>query len=359
MSVTVILVIIAVFLVYSAIVFYMGWNVRILMKHFGLKRGKFVFWIFYLLIAYSIMLTRFIPLDFFKIISDYWMFVFVYAFFLCIICNVLSFILKRRYTRTIGISAIVVLLILSAIGTYYAYTPIVKYETINRTENADVSNLKVVLASDTHLGLLSDKKHLARFVELANKENADVIILAGDLVDDSPKWFNEDHMEEELKKLKSKYGVYAVLGNHEYIGDEIDAVKQAMKASNVTLLQDQTVTIAGNIALTGRDDATNKKRAALSALQKDIKKDQPWLVIDHQPSENMNDAGVSLMMSGHTHAGQIWPGKWMTERIYALNYGHEKKNGTDYIVTSGYGFWGPPMRIGTQAELWSITLNFK
>lgn len=359
MTFKVILFIIIALLIYSALVFYIGWNIRVLMKSFGLKRGKVAFWIIYAFIAYSIMLTRFISLDFLKIISDYWLFAFSYGLILCIVCNILSLILRRRYTRIIGSSAIVILLISAGVGTYYAYTPIVHHQTIERPEKANGQQLKVVVASDTHLGLLSNKKHLSRFVELANKEKPDVVILAGDLVDDSPKWFNEQQMEDELKKLQATYGVYAVLGNHEYIGDELPAVKQAMKNANVTLLQDQTVTIAGDIALTGRDDATNKKRASLKTLQKDVKSGQPWIVIDHQPSKTMNDPGVSFMMSGHTHAGQIWPGKWMTEFIYELNYGHEKRNGTDYLVTSGYGFWGPPMRIGTQAELWSVTLQFK
>lgn len=357
MSIKFILIFIVLLMIYGAANYYIARNILAILKK-PKRTTKTVFWIIYILFALSPVLSRLIDLDFIKIISDYWLFVFMYGFMLTIIAQLIYVLLHKKHKQFIGVAAVASLITLGIIGHYYAFTPVVKSLEMNRPEVSSIDHLKIVVASDTHLGLLSNKKHIEKFVALANKEKPDLVILAGDVVDDSPKWFNEQKMDETLKKLKTTYGVYAVLGNHEYIGKEIEETKEAMKNSNVTLLQDETVKIVEDFYLTGRDDATNQNRKSLAQLRKNIAKSDAWIVIDHQPNKEMADEGVSLMMSGHTHKGQLWPGHLMTSNIYPLDYGHTKKNNTDYVVTSGYGFWGPPMRIGTQSELWSIDVNF-
>lgn len=357
MSIKFILVFIVILLVYSASNYYIARNLLAVLK-IPKGVGRIAFWLIYILLALSPVLTRLIEFDILKIISDYWLFVFMYGFLLTVIGQFIYVVLRKRYKQVIGFTMIASLIILGFIGHYFAFTPVMKSLEINRPEVSKIDHLKIIVASDTHLGLLSNKKHLEKFVALANKEKPDVVILAGDVVDDSPKWFNEQKMNETMKKLKTTYGVYAVLGNHEYIGKEIEETKDAMKNSNIILLQDETVKIEEGIYLTGRDDASNPKRKTLSQLRGNIAKLDAWIVVDHQPNKEMMDEGVALMMSGHTHKGQLFPGNLMTSNIYPLDYGHLLKNNTDYVVTSGYGFWGPPMRIGTQAELWSIDMNF-
>lgn len=359
MSIKFILILLLGLLIYSGISTYIGWNFKVILKHFGMKKGRIIYWVIFAVIALSPVWSRIIPFDWLAIISNYWMFFFVYGLFISIICNILSLALKRRFTKTIGSLALIVLATLFAVGQYNAFHPVVKHLTIDRHEKSQVKQLKIVLAADLHLGILSNKKHLENFIQLSNKENPDVVVLGGDIVDDSPKWFNEEHMQNELKKLTARYGVFGMLGNHEYIGDEIKEVNKVMANSNVKMLQDESVLLAGNIVLTGRDDATNDNRKSLDTLGEPYDSQQPWIVVDHQPAPTLNNKDVSLMMSGHTHNGQIWPGNLLVENMYSLAYGHVKENDTDYIVTSGYGFWGPPMRIATRAEIWSITVNFK
>lgn len=346
-------------LVYGGISYYIGWNFRVLLKHYGMKKGGWIYWVLFSFISATPFLWRFMNVDFIKVMSDYWMFFFSYGLMLAIVSNIISLIVRRKYTKIIGTVAVGVLLISAVVGQYNAFKPVVKEITIDRPEVAKDKQLKVVFAADLHLGILSNRAHLKNFVELSNEQNPDIVVLVGDIVDDSTKWFTEQGMEEELKKLKSKYGVYGVLGNHEYIGDELKEFAEVMEQSNVTLLQDETVTLGNGMQLTGRDDATNDQRLSIQQLEEQLTSTEPWLVLDHQPTETLDNPNVDLMLFGHTHHGQIWPGNLLVESMYSNAYGHKNANGTDYITTSGYGFWGPPMRIATDSELWSITMNYK
>ncbi|MBQ0140542.1 MAG: metallophosphoesterase [Kurthia sp.] len=345
--------------IYGGINYYLGWNFYKALRSFGLLIRKFIYWPLFFILALTPVISRFITWDWVKVVSDYWMFFFAYGLMLAVVCNILSLILKRRYTKVISWFAIAILLVLFVVGQFNAFSPTVKELTINRTEPSQQKQLKIVFVADLHLGILSDKAHLKKFVELSNEQKPDLVVLAGDIVDDSPKWFKEQGMQAELNKLQATYGVYGILGNHEYIGDEIKEVNKVMKQSNVTMLQDETLKITEDIFLTGRDDATNDERLSLVDLKKQLEPGKPWLVLDHQPPKTLDNPDVSLMLSGHTHNGQIWPGNLLVKTMYSLAYGHESSNGTDYVVTSGFGFWGPPMRIGTKSELWSITMNFK
>ncbi|GEK33947.1 metallophosphoesterase [Kurthia sibirica] len=359
MSLKAIVLVIVAICLYSAITFYIGWNLRKLLLQFGLKRFALFYWIVLYVISFSFILARFIHIDALHVIGQYWMFFLIYGLIMSIVANLVSFIVRYRYTKVIGLSAISIIMLLFVWGTYNAFSPVVIHQTINSHEKSTKKQVKLVIASDLHLGILSNKKHLENFVKLSNEQKPDIVILAGDIVDDIPKWFIEQKMGDTMKQLQAKDGVYAVLGNHEYIGDELKEVEKVLKEANIKVLKDQSTVIDDAITITGRDDATNKDRKQLAQLQEDVATDKPWLVFDHQPSETLKDPEVDLYVSGHTHKGQIWPGNLMTKMIYPLDYGHKSVNGTDYIVTSGYGFWGPPMRIGTRSELWAVTMNFK
>lgn len=359
MTIKLILILIVAIGIYASLTYYVGWNLRKILREFGLNRFAIVYWIVLYLISFSFFFAKMIPLDAIQVVGQYWMFFFIYGLLLSIVANLLSLLLKFRYTKTIGLSALIVLIGLFIWGTYNAYSPTVINQTINSHQKSDKKQLKIVVASDLHLGILSNKKHLENFVKLSNAENPDIVILAGDIVDDIPKWFIKDNMGEVIGKLQTTNGVYAVLGNHEYIGNELKKIEKTFKEANITLLKDQSTVIDDAITITGRDDATNKERKSTRQLQANIDIEKPWLVFDHQPSQTLKEPEVDLYVSGHTHKGQVWPGGLLTNIIYPLDYGHKATNGTDFIVTSGYGFWGPPMRIGTRSELWSITMNFK
>lgn len=346
---------IIVVIVYSGITFYIGWNMKLWLLSFGLHIPQYLFWPVLFIVAFSIILGRvhewLRPLS---IIGNYWMFVLQYGIALCVIANIVVFFTPLS-VRLIGSVVVLLLLILFVIGTYNAYSPVVRELTIEM----DVKEpMTMVVASDFHLGVLSHKKHLQKFVSLSNEHNPDVVLLVGDLVDDDPLWFVAKGMGEVMSQLKSTYGVYGVLGNHEYYGKKIPLLVEEMKQANVKILLDETILVGERFYLTGQEDITNKNRLPLHQLAPE-QKDYPWVVMNHTPNDLQTpaDIGVDLHLSGHTHLGQMWPNHLITRKVFEVDYGYKKKADMHTLVSSGFGFWGPPTRIGSRSEMWVVHIN--
>jgi len=352
--------ILLVILVYSAIVFYFGWSVHAWLETF-IPVNKWFFGVVWGLIGYAILIARIDHrLRLFNIIGSYWMIIMQYGIILFPIGTIATWIFPSQL-RWIGWMIVAVFVFILMIGTYNAFTPVVRDLSIKMTKkDAKLDKLKVVVASDFHLGLLSNKAHLKRFVKKANEEHPDLILLVGDLVDDDPIWFVKNGMSEVMKQLDSTYGVYGVLGNHEYYGKKIPLLVEEMEASNVHMLLDETILLADSLYLTGREDLTNKKRKQLSGLAPE-KRNLPWFVMDHTPSNLLipEKEGVDFHVSGHTHRGQMWPNHIFTRKIFELDYGYKQKGSLHAIVSSGFGFWGPPIRLGSQSELWVVNIKLE
>ena len=343
--------------IYSAITFYIGWNLKAWLQSMHLFRWPAVFWIVLFVVSLGFIVGQmheiFEPL---AALGNYWFFVLQYGLALCVLANILVKFTPLS-TKLAGTGAGVVFVVLFAFGTYFAYSPVVRELKI--TIDKPGEDMRVVMASDFHLGVLSNKRHLENFVELSNAAKPDLILLAGDIVDDDPKRFIKTGMDDVMRQLTATYGVYGVLGNHEYYGGEIPRFKQAMADANVQILMDETVNVANKFYVTGREDRTNKSRESLEALKPEIAK-LPWFVMDHTPDDIATPAqlGVDFHVSGHTHKGQMWPNHLITQKIFELDYGHKLKDAMHAIVSSGYGFWGPPTRIGSRSELWVVDIQF-
>jgi predicted MPP superfamily phosphohydrolase len=218
--------------------------------------------------------------------------------------------------------------------------------------------LNIIAVSDLHLGDMIRKKRLARHVEMINKNNPDLILIAGDLFDRNLHTIERQQMDVELRKLKATYGVYAILGNHEYYGNLNRAI-ELIKKSDIQFLRDTAVTIDDKFILVGRDDRTNHRRKPLSHIVENIRKDLPVILLDHQPY-HLKDAvenNIDLQFSGHTHNGQIFPFNKIVARMYELGHGYKKTGNTHFYVSSGLGLWGAPIRIGTQSEIVKIKMD--
>ena len=219
-------------------------------------------------------------------------------------------------------------------------------------------NLKIVALSDVHLGYSTDKEDLARYVGMINSLLPDIILIGGDLIDNSvvPLW--EQHMYEELGQLKAPMGIYMVPGNHEFISG-IEKSVEFLKNTPVVLLRDSVVVLPGGVQLVGRDDRSNRNRASVEELMARVEKDAPVIMLDHQPYELClkDSLGVDLQLSGHTHRGQIWPMNLLIDRMYEQSYGYRKWENSHVVVSSGLSLWGPPFRIGTQSDLWVINVE--
>ncbi|MFA6334189.1 MAG: metallophosphoesterase [Bacteroidales bacterium] len=220
--------------------------------------------------------------------------------------------------------------------------------------------IKIVMASDLHLSSYINRAELKKYIALINSQNPDIVFLVGDIVDRSVAPLVNGHMSEVLSSIKSKYGVYAVSGNHEFYGGEREKIYDYIKSSGINFLKDSTVLAAdSSLYIIGRDDRTNRKRVPLSDLVKGLDRDIPKILLDHQPF-NLDEAqqnGIDLQLSGHTHNGQFWPGNLIVSWMFELPYGYVKKGNTHYYVSSGIGLWGPKYRIGTESEI--VLLNLK
>jgi uncharacterized protein len=224
--------------------------------------------------------------------------------------------------------------------------------------------LTIAMASDIHLGTLVGKLGAHRLVDGINRLDADIILLAGDVVDEDVKPVIRRNLGEMLNNLHSRYGVYAITGNHEYIGGAEQAVAY-LEAHHIKYLRDTAELIAGKFWLAGREDRdisrfTGKKRKPLAAILSGVDYSQPVILMDHQPFnfEDVVNQKVDLQLSGHTHHGQLWPLNWITNAMYEVSRGYKKKGDTHFYVSSGFGTWGPPIRLGNRPEIVFITLRF-
>ncbi|MEG0258587.1 MAG: metallophosphoesterase [Lysinibacillus sp.] len=347
--------------VYGCLTYYLGWNIKSWLQSFGLFHYPLLFWCVLFTMSFSIIIGRLHEMfRWFSIVGNYWMFIFQYGLLLSLISQLLRWVTPLE-ERQIGSIVVIIMLILLVVGTYLAYSPVVKRLAISMDKKESrLDTLRVVVASDFHLGVLANKSHLQRFVNLSNAAKPDVVLLVGDIVDDDPKWYVTGGMAEVMKQLTSTYGNYGVLGNHEYYGKEIPKFIEEMKSSGVQILCDETIRIADAFYITGREDRTNKNRLKLNEMRPQ-NNNLPWFVMNHTPDDlqtPMNE-GVDFHTSGHTHKGQMWPNGFITGRIFEVDYGYKQKEQMHALVSSGFGFWGPPIRIGSRSELWVVDITFK
>jgi len=225
--------------------------------------------------------------------------------------------------------------------------------------------LTVVAVSDLHLGVLVGPSRLEKVVGRINALDPDIVLFAGDIVDETVTEAIEAKLGGIMRRLKAPLGLFACPGNHEFFSG-LERNLACLRSCGITVLQDEAVEVAGTMTLVGRRDpsslAAGEKRRSIGAILSGsgAPADLPIVVLDHQPVrlEEAAEAGVALQISGHTHDGQMFPIDLINGLIYELNWGYLRKGDTQYYVTSGAGTWGPPVRIGSRAEVARIRVEF-
>jgi predicted MPP superfamily phosphohydrolase len=209
------------------------------------------------------------------------------------------------------------------------------------------------------------RSRLDHIVEKVNSLNPDLVLLPGDIVDEDLAPVIRQNLGESLRQIRARLGVYAVTGNHEHIGGVEEACAYLME-HNITVLRDQSVKVGGSVFLVGREDRSagqfaGVRRKSLTELMTSVDPDYPVILMDHQPFglEEASGQGIDLQISGHTHAGQLWPINYIVDSIYDLPWGYKKAARTHFYVSNGAGTWGPPVRIGNRPEIVRIRLNFE
>jgi predicted MPP superfamily phosphohydrolase len=262
--------------------------------------------------------------------------------------------------------AIVVTITLMIVGNHNANNLKVREVVIDVDKHVPgMTELNIAFASDIHLGHIIGEKHLTKIITEIQKLKPDIILFPGDLVDEELQPVIQKNLGRLFTTLSAPYGIYAVTGNHEYIGGANAAVEYLSKF-NISFLRDTTLLINNAFYLAGREDLsmngfTGTKRKSLNELLSKTDTTLPVILMDHQPI-NLAEAvqnQVDLQISGHTHHGQMWPLNYATERIFKLSWGYKKIENSHFYVSSGAGTWGPHVRIGNHPEIVHIKLRFR
>ena len=257
----------------------------------------------------------------------------------------------------------VVYIILVCFGVYGFYNRyFIKTTNYNITTSKNI-HLKIAFVSDFHIGdKVINKTILKKAVEKINSKNVDIVILGGDILEQYSDIFTQSTLNEEIKNLHSKYGTYAVLGNHEYYGGEPYQITETLtKNGNVIVLNDEYKDF-DNFVLIGREDKTKSyfgtKRKKIEEIL-NVDKNIFNIVIDHNPADFNQSVknDIDLQLSGHTHNGQFFPFNLIVRFFYKKPYGLLKENNSSLIISSGLAGWRIPIKLFSKPEIVFIEIN--
>jgi predicted MPP superfamily phosphohydrolase len=338
-----------------------------------------LYWSIFIVIVLSsfvaVMGKKFLP-DFlreiFSFIGSYWIAAMVYFTLFIVMIDLLRLVDRRlgllrvfknnsNYTLTLGLLIIAFVIGLLVYGTWNAKNIKVTSYQIHISKSAGVlKQLYIVMISDLHLNDIGVKRR-RKIIETVNRLHPELVLIPGDIV---PPETNK--IAADFLKIRSKYGVYACLGNHDYYGGDLTNLVNQLQQAGMKVLRDSGVKVGDSFYIIGRDDKTyegmsKKKRQALSNIMIGINRQLPVIMMDHQPIdiEEARNAGVDLQLSGHTHRGQFFPFNLITNKIFKIDYGYLKTGNLQVIVSSGAGTWGPPIRIGSSSEVVDIKIIFQ
>lgn len=371
------------FTVYTALNYYVfirGWQA---LSSYSYLRPYYL--ILFVLVAYgyvfSKLLYKFLP----PLVYDIWLgigaiwFAFLVYFILTLLLidlirlfdswfQFLPEFVKNNYELSKKIIALFVIVVVSFIvflGNLNKRDVIVqKLELELPKGDGKLTELNIVAASDIHLSPIDGERLLTRIIDKMNSLDPDIILLAGDIVDDKAEILDARNIGESFRRLNPKYGIYTINGNHEFI-NVVNASVRYAEHLGMKVLRDEYVLIDSSFYIIGREDTTmyqftGKNRKTLQQVVESINTDHPRILLDHTPYklDEARENDIALQFSGHTHHGQIWPANIITSMIYELSWGYKKTGDTHYYVTSGAGTWGPPVRTGSKSEIVNFKIKF-
>ncbi|NLA48660.1 MAG: metallophosphoesterase, partial [Bacteroidales bacterium] len=250
-------------------------------------------------------------------------------------------------------------------GFINAVSPVVKkYEISVPKQTNGVSTMRIAAVSDIHLGSIIRKRSIRKLSSILEEIKPDAVFLLGDIIDGELGPVLRDDLLKYFTGPDTKDGLYAVTGNHEYIGGA-DKTIPYIESRGIRILKDEMIVLPGGIQVAGRLDKDSerylsKKRMPVGELIKNADHSLPLVLLDHQPLQ-LSEAvkhGIDLQLSGHTHKGQLWPLNYLIDKTYEVGYGYRKKGNTHIIVSSGFGLWGTRVRTSGRSEVLQIDVEF-
>lgn len=250
----------------------------------------------------------------------------------------------------------ILLIVLLIIGAYRALHPTVRRVTIT-TDKTLSQTMTIAFASDIHLGAVLGKSFSKKLVENLNQLNPDIILFGGDIIDGNLNFVLKDNSFDSFSKLTPTIGTYTVFGNHDHYGMNITLEKDILEYNGVHCLYGETATIKDYIKLIGMKDHLYHPADKIPTGSANLFS----IIIDHEPVriKEAVQAGHDLYLAGHTHAGQFWPIRHFTKKIFGFDYGTRQFNQLTAIISNGYGAWGTLFRLGPKPEIVLITIKNK
>ncbi|SCB90259.1 hypothetical protein GA0061081_102263 [Gilliamella bombicola] len=338
---------------------------------------RFIYWIVVFIAGLSLIFSKI-----FDNISTYWLplccnviiGLMICCVFTSLIFDIVRWLSKKKVKPNLWLKIVYIVasVLLFCFGHEMAINPKIVHYQVKIDKPAKVEHLRIVQLSDIHLNELTTNRFIQQMVDKVNKLNADFVVITGDTLDKYLKPFTQNGFDKQFQQLRSKYGTYIIFGNHEYLAtnqenNREEDIVNAFRQAGMKVLKDDIIYFDDiGVTLVGRDDFSsfryNVNRASLSDLIMFTNTDSPVILLDHQPKD-LNEPeklGVDLMISGHTHAGQIFPINIIEKLMYKNTYGFYRKEDDHFnsIVSSGYGFWGPPIRLMTRSEIVVIDIVF-
>ena len=362
----------------NILVFLKGWDV------FKTQKLLRMFWTVIFVFELLVYLTGFafyrhLPPEIIhpiRMMGTSWMLFLLYLGGLVLTGDFLYLVFRKRLTRpkelldqpgkmklTLFLSSVAVVILTLSYGSYKFNHPEVRQVDIQIGKSAGkMDSVRIAMVGDLHLGYLINRNDAKRMVDLIMEQKPDLILFVGDILDSRLDPVQEQRMDEELRRLHARLGVYSCTGNHEY-RYEAEQKIQWLNRAGISMLRDSAVLIDSAFYVVGREDVVFPERVPLSEIlnRQNVNRFKPVIVLNHSPNdldEEVN-AGADIALYGHTHHGQAFPGNIATRLVFEVAYGYARKGDTHIYVTSGLGLAGPQYRIGTVSEVAVLNVKFE
>ena len=259
----------------------------------------------------------------------------------------------------VGIIVIIIEVCYFTVGWYLAHNVWETSYTVTTDKEIGKDGLKIAFFADSHVGALFDGEGFAEHLQRIQATEPDILLIPGDFVDDDTTKDDMIRCCEALSGFTCKYGKYFVYGNHDkgyyqYRNFNSEELRNELEKAGVIILEDEYVLVDDKFYIVGRQDMSVEDRKNIQGIISDIDTSKYMIVLDHQPTDYAAEAAaeVDLVLSGHTHGGQLIEMKLASLLMGANDrtYGTEKREKTDFIVTSGIADWAIKFKTGTKSE---------
>jgi uncharacterized protein len=266
---------------------------------------------------------------------------------------------RRRFQRAWLFLILAVPVAVVVVGTVRNNHPQIREYSIEIPQRSSgIRQLKIAFVSDFHVRETTNRRLMERFIEKVSAVNPDIVLIGGDVLEGDRQGEKLGEFEAQFRRLKPKYGVYGVPGNHDL---HRASAMVFFDQAGIHLLRDTVEKIDNAFYLVGRNDGRSSGRESIEELLRGCDRSLPVIVLEHRPTDldNISRSGADILLSGHTHNGQLFPVNFITQRYYELSWGYKLKNRTHVFVTSGIQVWGPPVRTAGASEILIVNVSFR